>query len=517
MTTTTAVRTQKDISSLRSALEYFRSTGELVETSVEVDPAIEFAAIQKHFDGGAPTIFHNVKGYPNGRLAMNCYATMERVARLFDVGDPKKFKFKAVEAIRHPLKPREVPDAPCQEVVIDQNVDAWPVIPMISHTKTDPGRTLGAGNTVVVGKYFWGGSHISYNRMNFRGPNFSSFQISPGSHMDMISSLFYRKEPIPLTVCIGVPPSCSMMAGSGFTYMILPRGADELGVAGGLQGYPVDIVKAKTVDAWAIANSEYVIEGYLDTTERIWESPLAEADQRQGVHPFHPEWAGYMGRAYRTFKFTATAITHRKDAPIYYGVIVHGMDDHYIDTSMREACFFELADRIAPGFCVDTHIPMGLTDWGGALFQVRKRRPRDEGIQRNILSAALSSSLGMRLAIAVDDDIDIYTPEDVLWALATRINPTDGIQTVAQGGFGQTFQPAERSSAGERDWTQSNIKFAGGVAIDATVPFIYRDAFARARYEIGDVNLDKWFTPDQIAQARSSQEPYARWMSQTGI
>ena len=91
-------------------------------------------------------LFETVKGYPNARLANNIYASAERIAHLFGVEEPKKFKFKAVEAIRQPLPPIEVRDAPCQEVVITKNLDVWPVVPMISHAKTDPGRTLGAGN-----------------------------------------------------------------------------------------------------------------------------------------------------------------------------------------------------------------------------------------------------------------------------------------------------------------------------------------------------------------------------------
>jgi len=67
--------------------------------------------------------------------------------------------------------------------VIDKNIDVWPVIPMIQHTPTDPGRTLGGGKTVASPKQFWGGWHISYNRMNFREDlgwkDHSTFQISP--------------------------------------------------------------------------------------------------------------------------------------------------------------------------------------------------------------------------------------------------------------------------------------------------------------------------------------------------
>ncbi len=507
---------EKDISSLRSTIEHLLKRDEILVTNVEVNPDLELAAIQKHLDGGLPILFENVKGYPHGRLFTNLFASEERVARLFDVADPKKFKFKCVEALHKSIPPRVVTKAPCQEVVVDKNVDVWPVVPMISHTRKDPGRTLGGGNTLVTGKYFWGGTHISYNRMNFRGPNYSSFQISPGSHTDMIATEWYKKGPIPMTINMGVPPACTLMAGAGFLYMVLHKGSDELGVAGAMQGYPVDIVKARTVDAYSIANAEYVIEGYLDTTQKIWESEIAEKEQKQGIHPFHPEWAGYMGKAYRTYKFVATAITHRKDKPIYYPLIVHGYDDHYIDVMMREATFLELADRISPGLCVDTSIPMCMTDWGGVIFQIKKRRQRDEGYHRNILAAALASSLGMRMAIAVDTDIDIYNIEDVMWALVTRVNAQHDIQTVCEGGFGQTFQPADRSSAGDRDWTQTNIRFSGGLAIDATVPFAYRDAFERPPYPIHEVELKKWFTPEQVEKAKATQTPYSRFLAQTG-
>jgi 4-hydroxy-3-polyprenylbenzoate decarboxylase len=335
--------------------------------------------------------------------------------------------------------------------------------------------------------------------------------------MDQIATEWYRKGPIPMTVNIGVPPACTMLAGAGFTYPILPRGCDELGIAGALQGFPVALVKARTVDAWAIAEAEYVIEGYLDTTQKVWESPLAEKEDQQGKYDFHPEWSGYMGKAYRTYRFQATAVTHREDRPIYYGLIVHGMDDHFIDCSMREACFFELCDRIVPGLCVDTNIPMGMTDWGGVIVQVRKRRARDEGLQRNLLTAALSISLGAKLGIVVDEDIDIYNMEDVLWAIATRVNPREDVFTVCEGGFGQTFQPVERSSAGDRQWTQTNIRFSGALAIDATRPFIHRDAFRRASYEVDLVDLKKFYTEAEIAKAKATQTDYAKFMADRGI
>jgi 4-hydroxy-3-polyprenylbenzoate decarboxylase len=516
-TTKVAAPTKIDITSLRSTIASLQGTDDLLVTNKEVDPNLEMSGLAKYFDGGSALLFEKVKGYPNGRLLTNLFACEERVSRLFGVDDPRQFKFKAVEAIRHPILPKVVKDAPCQEVVITKNINVWDVVPMISHTEKDPGRTLGGGNTLVSGKYFWGGDHVSYNRMNFRGPDYSSFQISPGSHTDMIATEWYRKGPIPMTINMGVPPAVTLLAGAGFVYMVLPKGCSEVGVAGAMQGKPVELVQAKTVDALAVAEAEYVIEGYLDTTQKVWESPLAEADGKQGVHPFHPEWAGYMGKAYRTYKFQVTGVTHRKEKPIYYPSLVHAFDCHYVDVLMREAMFYELADRICPGLCVDTHIPMPCTDWGGVIFQVKKRRARDEGYQKNILSAALSCSLGMRMALAVDDDINIYNMEDIMWAIVTRIDPVNGIQNVARGGAGQAFQPAERSSAGDRDWTRTNIRFGGGTAYDATIPFAYKEAFERPPYPVKLVDPRNWFSKEEIEKGTASMTDYSRFLARTGF
>jgi gallate decarboxylase subunit C len=510
-----------EIRSLRSTLEWLKKEGLLLETDREVDPKLEVAAVQKRLDGGPPMLFDRVKGYPNGRIVTNVLGSDKIVAKMFGYADRKSFKFKIHESILQPVPPKIVDKAPCQEVVVDKDIDVWPVIPMIQHTPTDPGRTLGAGKTVASPKQFWGGWHISYNRMSFREDlrwkDHSTFQISPGSHTDQIATRFYKKEPIPLSINMGTPPAATLMAGAGFMYAILPRGCNELGIAGAMQGFPLEVVKCRTIDAYAIAEAEYVLEGYLDTTKKLWESPLAEKEQKQGIFPFHPEWSGYMGKAYRTYQFTVTAITHRKDKPIYDPVIVHGYEDHNIDVTCREACFFELAERISPGFCVDTHVPMCIPDWGGVIFQVKKRRARDDGYPKNILAAALSCSLGSRFAMVVDPDINIYSTDDLMWALATRVDAKEGIAVVAPGGMGQTFQPAERSSAGEKEWTQSNIKFSGAIGIDATVPYQYRDAFQRASYPIELVNLKDFFTEEQIQKAKSFQEAYARWFSEAGI
>ena len=58
--------------------------------------------------------------------------------------------------------------------------------------------------------------------------------------------------------------------------VVFPGQTDKIGMAGALQGSPIDLVKAKTVDAYAIAQSEWVLEGYVIEDERVWETDEAE-------------------------------------------------------------------------------------------------------------------------------------------------------------------------------------------------------------------------------------------------
>jgi 4-hydroxy-3-polyprenylbenzoate decarboxylase len=514
-------KTEKDISSLRTTLEWLDAQGDLLITDVEVDPDLEITGIQKSLDGSLPILFNKVKGYPHARAITNLFANMAVVDKMFGFESPQDRKRKIAYAINHPIKPIEIPQdqAPCQEEVITEDLDVNKYIVAIRHTELESERTIGSGISCVVGEYFNGGSHIGYNRMNFRWGNVGTFQISPGSHMWQVSTEhYYDEKPIPLTVCFGVPPACTLMAGAGFDYVILPKGCDELGVAGALQGSPIRIVKARTVDAYAIADSEYVLEGYLYPRDRRYETAEAEKAGVQGKFPFHPEWAGYMGKAYKAPTFHVTAITmrRRESRPIIYPLGVHTADDSNIDTTVREAAIFELCERLQPGIIQDVHIPYCMTDWGGVIIQVRKRNRVEEGWQRNFLAAILACNQGMRLAIAVSPDVNIYDMNEIIWSLTTRVNPHTDIINPVPGGIGQTFQPKERLTAGDREWKASNTRFEGGMGIDATVPFGYEKDFERPVYPVYKVDLSRFFSERDIERARREMKGWVELLSRTG-
>ena len=147
---------------------------------------------------------------------------------------------------------------------------------------------------------------------------------------------------------------------------------------------------------------------------------------------------------------------------------------------------------------------------------MKKRNRLEEGWQRNFLSSLLSTSQGMRLAIAVSEDTDIYSMDEVMWCLTTRVNPHTDILNPTPGGRGQTFMPAERMTAGDRECTASNTRYEGGMGIDATVPYGFEQDFMRPAYPVDRVKLEDFFSKDQIAEVRGRLKGWTELLAKTG-
>jgi 4-hydroxy-3-polyprenylbenzoate decarboxylase len=500
---------EKNVTSVRGALEYLDSKGEVLHIKKEVDPIYEIASIQKALDGGPAVLFENIKGYPNFYNVGSILSRRERIADLYGEDDPIQLKFRFRDALKKPLPPKIVSDAPCQEVVTTKNIDVLAMLPIIKHGEQDAGRILGGGIQLLMEPYFESGTNVSFNRIHFRGKDWASISTAQITHIGMAAFKTHRDEKIPITVNINPPLAVQMVAGAWNVRTIVSPGDDELGIAGAFQGTPVEIVKAKTVDTYAIANSEIVLEGYLAPhSENVWESEEAERLKQQTVVPFFPEWEGYLGRSWIVRKLLVTAITHRKVKPIFHTAMARGFEYAGYDL-LREAGFIEMAERIAPGIVIDAFVPISMQWGGGVIFQVRKSRAQDEGFQRNILVAALANAPGMRMAIAVDEDVDIYNNDDVMWAIETRVDPDKDILRLPRGMRGIAAQPMEVRQRGVGGWE-------GGMAFDATKPFNEAWKFERGHYPSDRVDLKKWLTEEQIAAVRAQQSEYARTCAKKG-
>ncbi len=503
---------KKDVTSMRGTLDFLREQGELLVIEKEVDPILEMSGIEKALEGGLPILFENIRGYPGIRDIGNLFAREETAAKIFDVADHRKLKFKCHQAIKNPIQPRVVREAPCQDIVITDKIDVMATLPVIKHSERDIGRILGSANILLTGKYFDNGSEIVFKRMHFRGKDWATIFSPPGTLLGRALARF-KGEKIPVTLNIGPPPAVLLMAGGGMVHTILPYGTDKLAIAGGIQGSPVDIVKAKTVDAYAVANSEWVIEGHIDTTERVWESEEAENIGKGMEVPFFPEWPGYLGRSYRVNKFQATAITHRKD-PIFYTPLAQSFEGHIVMTIIRDAAIYEFCERLAPGLVTDVHSLPGVATTAHVFIQVRKRGRADEGMQRALVTALLGSLLAIKLVVVVDDDVDVYSADDVIWAITTRAHAERAI-IMGGGGLMMGMTPAEKVGPGGEP-LEAGFLLKGGIGIDATVPLAAKWRFERAHYPSDKVNLNKWLSEADIARVQALQTDYAKLLARTG-
>jgi 4-hydroxy-3-polyprenylbenzoate decarboxylase len=490
----------KCVTSMREVIENFGD--EFIAIDKEIDPVYEIAGIQQSLQDSYGLLFGNIKGFPGVRLVGNPLGKEKRVAEMFNVYDPKKLKFKCVEAMRHPIPPRVVKDAPCQEVVSIDSMDLRTVFPVIKHTPYDGAHVSGGGIMLAAGKVAHNGSDLNFKRMHFRGKDWATIWMGPHEHVTDILTGELRGEKIPITINICAPPSTLLVAGASFIHSVVPHGSDELGFAGAVQECPVDIIKAKTIDAYAIANAEWVIEGYISSSDRAWETTEAEEKgmvvHREEAPPFFPEWHGHMGRAMRVYKFQATALTCRKN-PIFYAPHARSIEADIIAAPFREACFWELFERLEPGFVQDVSVMPGVASWGAfVIFQVKKRRPRDEGVQKTLLSACFQHPI-LQMAIAIDEDVDIYDSRDVMWAIATRVDPENIILAPPRPEVFQGVYPARR-----------------GIGLDATTPFDKKGLFERAKYPTSIVDLEKWISKDKIEEAGKLQSEYAKMLAKTG-
>ena len=320
-----------------------------------------------------------------------------------------------LEAVAHPIPPKLVDNAPCQQVVIEGDalklpgnaLDALPV--PISTPGWDNGPYLTSGHYITKDPET-GIQNVGNYRGQIKGPlrvgMNPSIEIRPGIyvHWEKCKALGI---PLPCAIVLGCPPSVSYAAVNK-----LPEHLDELAVAGGLVGSALNIVKAKTVDLLVPAEAEIVIEGYIDTEWLEPEAPFGESH-------------GYVNlQEYNAF-MTVTAIT-RRQKPILTSFIsqVTPSESSVIRRVAMEPLFTNhlknvLGIRQVKRVCM--HEP--LTSVIALIaIQFQRNAPTSE-IWRALYAASTLHRYAGKWIIAIDEDIDPDNSDALFWAMSYRTQP----------------------------------------------------------------------------------------------
>lgn len=491
----------KEVIDLRSALELLESIpGQMVHTDVEVDPSAELAGVYRYVGAGGtvarPTktgpamTFENVKGHPGAKVVIGLLASRKRVGYLLN-SKPEKLGFMMRDAVKNAIAPVVVDKAKaqCQEVVhlaTDEGFDIRKLIPVPTNTPEDAGPYVTLG-MCYASDVETGESDVTIHRLCLQSKDEISMFFTPGArHL----GAFREKaealgKPLPISISIGVDPAIEIA--SCFEPPTTPLGFNELSIAGAIRGKAVELAPCVTIDEKCIANAEYVIEGELLVGARVRE------DQNSNTGKAMPEFPGYTGPANAELPvIKVKAVTHRVN-PIMQTCI--GPSEEHVSMAgiPTEASILDMVERAMPGRVQNVYAH---SSGGGkfiAVIQFKKTVPSDEGRQRQAALLAFSAFPELKQVILVDEDVDIFDTNDVLWAMTTRMQADVDIVTIP----GVRCHPLDPSNDPACSWSIRDHGIACKTIYDATVPFNQKARFQRAKFMEVDV---KKFLPDFTVQ-----------------
>ena len=474
----------RQISTLRDCIEFAKQNGMLLRVNKEVDPCYEIASATKSFDGGPLIIFEAIKDYPAWKVLSNLMGNRDLVAKYF--GTTKSgLSERLIKCMADPIEPVSSENPPCQENIIDSEIDILKTLPVIKHSTLDIGPVITGGVAMVrypteMAKEDMA-FNLSYHRLNpSRGPDWLTLASLYNRHF--LDVLYYHKqrgEEYPLTINIGLSPALNILAAGGTLPQIRSRGLDDLRVAGALQDEPVKICKAKTVDAYCIADAEIILEGKILYGERVYEYDQSTHKSERPPYYF-PEFMGYEGVAERAFKFEVTAITHR-NSPYYVSQMADSIESSNLGAVVSEASIFNACKNHAPDSFINCHILDSMRGILGAVIQCKTKHIMETGISQGLINAAFGAFRNLKLVVVVDEDVNIYDPEDVLWAVTLRTKPDRDINIIKKAGLGELF---------ETRWS-----------VDTTVPFNNKWRAVRPPYQ--KVDITKILDRDDIKRGFS--------------
>ena len=445
--------------SLRSYLQVLEQRELLKWVDKEVDKDWEIGSVVRMIFRAMPEEkrygigFRNIKGFPGGRVVAGCIAaSVEMIAAALECDpDYAAIHDLVIRGANNPIEPVLVGTGACKEVIVgpdDVDLLSFPV-PVWT-----PGKDAGPYLTPlwVTKDPDTGRRNIGIRRAQIKGRNKTGVLFGAP---DRGGAIHYEKwkslgKPMPAAIFIGADPVQYLVAPSRY-------GADELCIAGGIRGEPIQLVKCETVDLEVPASAEIIIEGEIPTGASEPEGPFGE-------------FTGYMAGGREGPVFHAKCITHRKD-PILLGIISQfpPSESSMIKVALLEAGLKKhLSDDLNIPGIVDVHA----LEAGGctAILWISLKKMYVGHVDQAIFGAM--GHFGMsyyKWIVVTDDDIDIRDPFMRDWILAWRVRPQQDMRIISE------TAPVELDPSSFRSGLALDEIKGAKVIIDATRKWDYPD------------------------------------------
>lgn len=398
---------------LREFLDLLESENQLVRIKEEVMPEPDLSAIGRSapdVENAPAVLVENIKGYKTP-VVLNVHGSWQNHALMLNMpkDTPVKEQFFELEKIwdRYPIKPVWVDkkEAPVKEVVIEDDINLFDVLPLFRINEFDAGFYL--SKALIVSKdpnkpESYDEQNAGTYRIQVKGKD--KVGIQPLPFHDIAVHLKHaeeKNEPLPIAICLGNDPVLSFMASTPIEYA-----QSEYDFAGALKGEPIELTKSENGNLDIPARSEIVLEGYIMPREREIEGPFGE---------FPGSYSG--ARLQPVVKITK--ITHRQN-PVFENLYL-GMPWTEIDYLMALNTSLPLYKQLKRDFPEVEAVNAMYTHGIGTIVSTKSRFG---GYGKAVAMRLLSTPHGMpytKIVIIVDEFVDPFNLEQVMWALTTRV------------------------------------------------------------------------------------------------
>jgi 2,5-furandicarboxylate decarboxylase 1 len=424
-----------------------KNPADLVTIKKEVDPKFELCGVIRAFQAQNryPVVFFEKVRGSRFPVVSNLFASPERLAIGFGARTTKTLLVDYMANEDKVIASKMVSDGPVKENVSKGEKLDLSILPKITHCEKDAGPYITSGVSVFrnpeTGLYDTGIFRLQWKPGNKFGVLYGDYSKA----MHIIRKFEQKGEPTEMAFFIGHHPAATLTSQTK-----VPLGMDEFSVMGGLLGEPVELVACETVDLRVPAYAEIVLEGKVIPKVREPEAPFGE-------------YTWYYGLERMSHVLEISAITYRNDA-IYHDIFSAHPDHNMAAKVQREAVTFKRIKLAIPTIR-DVELPLSGTCRHIAYVSFKK----DYDGQGKIASiAALAADPMIKLAVIVDDDIDVRNEQEVWWAVATRTQADRAITMVPEA-YVAELDPSAHSIRSRAERESLNTKWA----IDATKPIGY--------------------------------------------
>jgi 2,5-furandicarboxylate decarboxylase 1 len=430
----------------RSFLEQLDKNGELTRIRKEVSTEYEMAGIIDAL-GEKPVLFEKVKESSLPVVA-GLVSSKELIARALGIRK-EQLLHKLSAAIENPVPPDVAEKGECQETV-EKEVDLTR-LPIMRYTEKDGGKYIASAVAIVKDPEF-GSRNMCFHRLMLLDKNRFVARIVENRGTD--TALKKAGGELDIALCIGNSTAVLLAAAT-----TLPMGVDELGMANALE--KTQLVKCKTIDVEVPKDCEIVLEGRI-TKEKTSEGPFLDL-------------TGTVDRIRQQPVIEIKCVTHRQN-PIYQTILAGRNEHKFLMGMPKEPTIFNEVNKVCE--CKDVYITPGGCSWLHAVVQIKKQSS-DDG--KKAIAAAFEGHKSLKHCVIVDDDIDIYNPHEVEWAIATRFQ-ADKNAIILPNQPGSSLDPSGDLTEGKKATTCK-------AGLDATVPFGKTDkGFTKEQYRKVDLN-----------------------------